>query len=170
MARVHKLLQNDAEKIFHKPRPISAFFADQTMPQCNMNDKVEMRKSMIIAAALAICGSANASESLPLLTGKKLQQAISGKTVHIQTPLGSIPIRYQPNGTMTGVSSTKLAALAGESVNADKGRWWVRRAELCQQWSKWSESRTYCYKLRKHGNVVHWSRNDGKSGQARLSN
>jgi hypothetical protein len=133
--------------------------------------KVEMHKIVMMAAMLGVgsCGPALASEKLDLLTGKRLQQAVSGKTVYIQTPLGSeIPIRYQPNGTMTGVSSAQLAALAGESVNTDRGRWWVRRAELCQQWSKWADGRLHCYKLRVSGATVHWSRNDGKNGTARL--
>ncbi|NJM34018.1 MAG: hypothetical protein HC850_04110 [Rhodomicrobium sp.] len=131
-----------------------------------------MRKTVIMAACIVASGSVSAfaSQNFDLLTGKRLHQAVSGKTVYIQTPLGSeIPIRYQANGTMTGVSSARLAALAGESVNTDRGRWWVRRAELCQQWNKWSEGRLHCYKLRMSGSQVHWSRNDGKSGTARVS-
>ncbi len=130
-----------------------------------------MRKSLIIAVMALVSSSAYASEDSYLLTGNKLHHAVSGKTIYVQTPLGyEIPIRYRPNGTMTGVSSTQLAALAGESVNTDKGRWWVHRAELCQQWSKWSNGRAYCYKLRVAGNSVQWTRNDGTSGTARLSN
>jgi hypothetical protein len=124
----------------------------------------------MLAALVALSSSASASEDSHLLMGKKLQEAISGKTVYIQTPLGSIPIRYKPNGVMTGVSSTHLAALAGEQVNADQGRWWVRRSELCQQWNKWSNGRAHCYKLRTSGETVYWTRNDGKSGTARLGN
>jgi hypothetical protein len=131
--------------------------------------KVTMLKSVMVAALVAL-GSASAfAEEGVLLTGKRLQEAVSGKTVYIQTPIGAeIPIRYNPNGQMTGVSSTQLAALAGEEVNADKGRWWVRRAELCQQWNKWSEGHTHCYKLRTSGKTVYWTRNDGKSGTARI--
>ena len=134
-----------------------------------MNKQVNMRKSLIIAVMALVSGSAYASEDLYLLTGKKLHEAVSGKTIYVQTAIGAeIPIRYRPNGTMVGVSSTRLAALAGESVNTDRGRWWVSRAELCQQWSKWSSGRAYCYKLRVAGQSVQWTRNDGKSGTARL--
>jgi hypothetical protein len=129
-----------------------------------------MRKTVLITAALLmLAGSAHAFEEPTLLTGKNLRNAVSGKTIYIQTPIGAeVPIRYRPNGTMEGTSSTRLAALAGEQVNVDTGRWWVRRAELCQQWSKWSKGRAHCYKLRAAGKKVHWSRNDGETGTARL--
>lgn len=108
-------------------------------------------------------------ENQVLLTGKSLQKAVSGKTIYLQTPLAEVPIRYQPNGTMTGRSSASLAALAGEKVNSDTGRWWVRRAELCQQWRSWSNGRALCYKLRVSGTKVAWSRSDGETGTARLA-
>jgi hypothetical protein len=130
-----------------------------------------MRKSIIIAAALLLAGTANASEQSRLLTGKTLQKAVSGKTIYLQTPIGAeIPVRYRPNGTMVGRSSPRLASLGGEDVHTDRGRWWVRRAHLCQQWSNWSNGRAYCYQLRVNGRSVYWTRNDGKSGTARLSN
>jgi hypothetical protein len=130
-----------------------------------------MRKTLLITALLLLAGSAYASDEPVLLTGKELRSAVSGKTIYIQTVIGAeIPIRYRPNGTMNGVSSTRLAALAGEEVNVDNGRWWVRRAELCQQWSKWSNGRAHSYKLRAAGKTVHWSRNDGETGTARLGN
>ncbi len=130
-----------------------------------------MRNSIILGVSLLFIGTASASEQHELLTGKKLQNAVSGKTIYIQTPIGAeIPVRYKSNGTMLGVSSQKLAVLAGEEVNKDRGRWWVRRTQLCQKWNKWSDGRAYCYKLRVNGKSVYWTRNDGKSGSARLGN
>jgi hypothetical protein len=94
---------------------------------------------------------------------------VSGRTIFIQTPIGEeVAVRYRSNGTMVGNSSAQLAFLAGESVKSDKGRWWVRREQLCQKWRSWSKGRKYCYKLRVSGKKVRWSRNDGKSGTARL--
>jgi hypothetical protein len=71
---------------------------------------------------------------------------------------------------MTGRSSASLAALAGEKVSKDRGRWWVRNSQLCQQWQNWSDGRSYCYKLSVNGESVYWTRSDGASGTARLSN
>lgn len=128
-----------------------------------------MFKVLVVATATLIATSANASEDHKALSGEKLQRAISGKTIHLHTPVGtSIPIRYRSNGTMVGKSSMQLAALAGESVNKDRGRWWVRKGQLCQKWRNWSDGRAYCYKLRVRGNSVSWTRSDGESGTARL--
>jgi hypothetical protein len=130
-----------------------------------------MRKSVFLVALLALSGSALANENASILTGTKLREAVSGKTVYLMTPLGAeIPIRYRPNGTMQGSSSATLAALAGESVSKDTGRWWVVREQLCQQWNNWSDQRSHCYKLRTAGGAVQWRRNDGQTGTARIGN
>ncbi len=130
-----------------------------------------MLKSFVVASATLIASTALASEGHRVLSGKSLKQAVSGKTIHLHTPVGAtVPIRYRPNGTMTGASSMSLAALAGEKVNRDRGRWWVRNSQLCQQWRNWSEGQAFCYTLRVNGNSVYWTRSDGKSGTARLSN
>jgi hypothetical protein len=130
-----------------------------------------MFKSLMIAAAMLVATSANASEQSRDLTGKQLRSAVSGKTLYIQTPIGAeVPVRYRPNGTMLGRSSAQLAMLAGEDVKADKGRWWVKSTQLCQKWNNWSNGKSYCYRFQINGNSVSWTRNDGKSGSARLGN
>jgi len=130
-----------------------------------------MRKTVFVAALLTLSSSAFAAPDSTLLTGPKLKEALSGKTIYLMTPIGAeIPIRYRPNGTMLGSSSATLAALGGEQVTADKGRWWVVREQLCQQWSNWSDGRSHCYKLRTAGSAVTWRRNDGTSGTARIGN
>jgi hypothetical protein len=128
-----------------------------------------MRKTVFLAALLLMGGSAMAGDESTVPVGGKLREAISGKTIYINTPLGEIPIRYQANGTMRGSSSLVLAAMAGESVTSDTGRWWVAREQLCQQWKKWAESRSHCYKFHTEGASVQWQRNDGKSGTARIA-
>jgi hypothetical protein len=130
-----------------------------------------MRKTVFLVALLALSGSASAGDNTTILAGSKLREAVSGKTVYLMTPIGAeIPIRYQPNGIMHGSSSASLAALAGESVSKDTGRWWVVREQLCQQWKNWSDQRSHCYKLRTAGSSVQWRRNDGQTGTARISN
>jgi len=129
-----------------------------------------MRKSLVIAAAMLAATVANASESDSTLSGKQLRSAISGKTIYLQTPIGAeVPVRYRSNGTMVGKSSKQLAMLGGEDVTRDRGRWWVRRAQLCQQWNNWSDGRAFCYRLRIRGQSISWVRSDGKSGTARFS-
>ncbi|MEJ2124545.1 MAG: hypothetical protein P8Y47_06950 [Alphaproteobacteria bacterium] len=129
-----------------------------------------MSKSVIVTALALSCGIAFGAVADPvLLTGKSLAKAVSGRTIFIQTPIGEeVAVRYRSNGTMVGKSSAQLAFLAGESTKKDKGHWWVRSEQLCQQWRSWSKGRKYCYKLRVSGKRVRWSRNDGKTGTARL--
>ena len=129
-----------------------------------------MLRYALITAIAVISGSALASEGGSMLTGAKLRQAVSGKTVFLMTPIGAeIPIRYKPHGIIHGSTSASLARLGGESVSSDTGRWWVVREQLCQQWKKWADSRSYCYKFRIAGEAVRLTRNDGETGSARIT-
>jgi hypothetical protein len=130
-----------------------------------------MRKSVFVVALLALSGSAFAAENdSKVLAGNSLKEAVSGKTIYLMTPIGAeIPIRYKPNGTISGSISKTLATLGGEKVSTDTGRWWVVREQLCQQWKNWSDSRSHCYKIRANGGRVTWKRNDGESGTGRIA-
>jgi hypothetical protein len=128
-----------------------------------------MRKSLVIGAAILLAGAANASANQEP-AGGQLRSMISGKTIYLQTPIGAeVPVRYMANGTITGSVSVHLAALGGEKVSKDVGRWWVRSSQLCQRWNNWSNGQAFCYKLSIDGSKVSWVRNDGTSGTARLS-
>jgi hypothetical protein len=67
------------------------------------------------------------------LTGEALRQAVSGRTVLLETPIGSFPIRYRRHGTMTGQAPAFVASLGTEK---DRGQWWVADHCLCQRWYK----------------------------------
>jgi hypothetical protein len=129
-----------------------------------------MRSRVLLAALLTLCSPAIAGDEATVLAGNKLRDAVSGKTVYLMTPIGAeIPIRYMPNGMIRGTISASLAALGGESVKSDTGRWWVTNEHLCQQWKNWSASRSHCYRFRTTGNSVEWRRNDGETGTARIA-
>jgi hypothetical protein len=129
-----------------------------------------MVRYAFITALVAVTGAAFAVEGAEVLTGNKLRKAVSGKTVYLMTPIGAeIPIRYRPNGQIHGATSATLAALGGESVSSDTGRWWVIREQLCQQWKNWSDGRSLCYTFRVAGQNVQWQRNDGAAGSARIA-
>jgi hypothetical protein len=99
------------------------------------------------------------------LQGDALKKAVAGKTVHLATPLGTLPIRFRMNGTMSG-SAGEMAAYTGSA--ADSGRWWVSSEKLCQRWQTWLDGKIYCFSLRQDGRIVHWVRNDGLSGKATI--
>lgn len=120
------------------------------------------------AAGLAIgAGSAGAASSA--LSGEALRGAVSDKTVVLKVSGFELPIQYSSRGTMTGRMGALAAALSGSNGVSDRGRWWIDGNRLCQRWSSWMDSATYCYALRQSGRTVRWIRNDGRSGTARIS-
>ena len=122
---------------------------------------------VFVAVALTAMGTncAFADDRSSKLQGDTLKKAVSGKTVHLATPLGTLPIRFRMNGTMSGTAGD-LAAYTGSA--ADSGRWWVSSEKLCQRWQTWLERKIYCFSLRQEGGIVHWVRNDGLSGKATI--
>lgn len=114
--------------------------------------------------SLAMAGGAIADSSA--LSGSLLHQAVAGKTVSISSPVGTIPVKYRMNGTMSG-SSTALAAVTGSA--RDSGRWWVSGDKLCQRWTAWLDAKTHCVTLRRNGATLHWASSDGRTGVASIS-
>ena len=126
-----------------------------------------MRIAIVAVAAWAFgigcaCADDNANKQLQ---GETLKKAVSGKTVRLATPLGTLPIKFRMDGTMSGTAG-ELAAYTGS--DADNGRWWVNSEKLCQRWRTWLNGQTYCFTLRQEGRLVHWVRNDGLSGKATI--
>jgi hypothetical protein len=121
------------------------------------------RKLIAFLLAATPFGFAQAGE----LVGTDLHNAIAGKMVYIDTPLGEVPVHYAKNGNLTG--RTELALLDGESTAFDRGRWWVADKKLCIQWQNWMGGKAHCFTMHRLGpNVIHWRREDGKTGTARL--
>ena len=96
-----------------------------------------------------------------------IRTLVSGKTVVLDATMGAtIPIVFRDNGSMRGTAGS-LAAFLGSAT--DEGRWWVARGRLCQRWNVWLDRETQCLTLRQAGSVIHWVRDDGKSGTARIA-
>ena len=134
----------------------------------NQKNEVSSRymKRTLIAFLLAMAPFSLA-QAQQQLAGDDLQKAVAGKTVYISTPLGEVPVRYATNGSVS--ARTELALLDGELTTVDRGRWWVSESKLCLQWRNWMGGRTHCFTMRRLSpTVVHWRRDDGKSGTARL--
>lgn len=122
------------------------------------------RAATVIAISVLAVASARAESAH--LTGEALKQMISGRTVVLNTPVGGIPISYRGDGTMVG-RAKDLKMYTGQE--RDKGTWWVKSDQVCQKWETWLEGRSYCFTLRLEGKVVHWRRNDGRSGTATIA-
>jgi len=117
----------------------------------------------LLVIQFGLAGSTLAEPSK--LTGEALRQAVSGRTVLIATAIGSLPIRYKSNGTMTGQAPAFVASLGTER---DRGRWWIADDRLCQRWYLWLAAKRYCFKLQHVRGIVHWLRDDGLSGTATI--
>lgn len=127
-----------------------------------------MTKKAILAAMLVAAVSAGPAGAAEQLRGEALRKAVIGKTVYLRTQGVEVPITYSGGGTMSGRLKAFVAALAGGERTRDSGKWWISNHQLCQRWNSWLDGKSYCYKLTPVGNQVHWVRNDGRSGTARI--
>lgn len=118
------------------------------------------------ALVVAVLSSGVAASEPAALSGAGLKSAVAGKTVHVSTPVGSLPITYRANGTMTG-RSRLLGGYSGPE--SDSGTWWVNNDRLCQRWQSWLDGKQHCYRMQVSGTTVHWSRDDGRKGTATIS-
>jgi hypothetical protein len=123
--------------------------------------------TLVVAAGLALPATMSLAEPVSL-AGDELRRAISGKTVYLRISGFELPIRYAANGRMMGKMSTVAASFSRGDGSQDRGKWWVSGDQLCQQWTAWMDGKAYCYKLTREGSTVHWVRNDGRSGTARI--
>ncbi len=118
-----------------------------------------------IAIVFVFATAASAAEPPPL-AGPAIRELVAGATVEIDTPVGSkIPMQYAPHGTVAG-DAPDLAFYLGAA--SDRGSWWVSGDRLCQKWRTWFDAATHCLQLRQAGNLIHWQREDGKTGTATI--
>ena len=117
---------------------------------------------------VTVTADAGALADTPSLSADELRQAITGKTVYLDVSGFELPIHYLANGRMSGSMGTVAASFSRGDGASDTGRWWIEANQLCQRWTSWMEGQTYCYQLTRQGDTVQWSRNDGRSGTARI--
>lgn len=86
-----------------------------------------LQRLLLLVIQFGLATSALAETSN--LTGEALRQAVSGRTVLIEAPIGTFLIRYESDSTMTGQAPTLVASLGSEK---DQGQWWVADDRLCQ--------------------------------------
>jgi hypothetical protein len=123
--------------------------------------------AFITAAGFALAAPASFAEPA-MLAGDALREAISGKTVYLNISGFELPIRYAADGRMSGKMGAVAASFSRGDGARDYGKWWVASDQLCQQWTSWMDGKTYCYRLTRDGSAVHWVRDDGRSGTARI--
>jgi hypothetical protein len=129
-----------------------------------------MHSKTLLTATMLVASTAVSSLSMaesPGLSGDTLRDAVAGKTMVVDTPVGALPIRYQSDGTMTGASKA-IAQITGTA--RDNGTWWINSNKLCQRWDNWLDGKQHCMTIRKENqSTLHWSSTDGRSGTATIS-
>lgn len=113
----------------------------------------------VTAAGLPVASPARAET----LGAAALQQLLSGKTIHLSAPFGSLPISYSPGGTMVARSNA-MGLFAG--VSEDRGTWRIAGTQFCQRWSVWNKGKEQCFSVSRNGGGISWISNDGMSGTA----
>ena len=102
------------------------------------------------------------------LVEQDIQKHIIGRTIYLQTPFGGeFPLNYRKGGSLDGDGNA--IGLGRFFKPKDKGRWWIKDNQLCQQWQSWYNGEAYCFVLKKTSPTsLEWLRNDGLSGLARI--
>jgi hypothetical protein len=127
-----------------------------------------MKLRTVLLAACVALPSVPAFAGEISLAGDQLRHAIAGKTVFLNVSGFELPIQYGSDGHMKGSMGTVAASFSRGDGASDHGKWWVKDDQLCQKWNSWMDGRTYCYRLTESGSTVHWTRDDGRSGTARI--
>lgn len=121
----------------------------------------------IAVAVVAFAAHPAAASEFKALGDSDLKTAVTGKTLRLETSIGTIPISFKADGTMTG-RATDLVSYLGRGY--DTGAWWVENNQLCQKWKLWMDAKSYCFTLRQNGQKVQWTRSDGLKGTLVVSN
>lgn len=121
------------------------------------------RGRVIAAGAVAVFSLNAAAASAEQLNAAELQKLLSGKTISLSAPFGSLPIRYSSGGTMVAKSQA-MGLFAG--VSEDRGTWRISGSRFCQRWSVWNSGKEQCFTVSRTGSTVRWVSNDGMTGTA----
>lgn len=127
---------------------------------------MRLRVGIVVAFLAVLAAKAYAADTIPL-SGTVLSKLVGGRTVLIDTPLGTqLPIEYHADGTLSGRAG-QLSFYLGS--DRDTGRWWIKGDKVCQKWKRWFDGDVTCLRIRHRGRHVFWQSDDGKSGTGLLS-
>ena len=128
-----------------------------------------MRRLVLVGlSGAALLTFATLSRAEPVsLDGEALRQLATGRTVHLQSPYGNLPVTFKADGTLSGTATGALAFYLGSGN--DRGRWSVKGNRICQKFFKWFDGETHCLDVKQDGRRLVWRRDDGLSGTATVS-
>ncbi|MBY5440276.1 hypothetical protein [Rhizobium leguminosarum] len=99
-----------------------------------------------------------------------IRRDIIGKTVYLSTPLGGeLPLIFRSSGTVDG--NGQAIGLGRYVKPSDTGQWWIDANRLCQKFQSWNKGKPMCFELERAGaNTIKWTRDNGRTGVARIGN
>ena len=103
------------------------------------------------------------------MSGAELRQLVNGKTVFLAAPLGGeFPLNYKTDGSVTGDGAA--VGLGRFFAARETGKWFMSGNQLCQQFPTWYSGQRLCFNVVKlPNNRIRWTRDNGETGIARLS-
>lgn len=125
-----------------------------------------MQRVVFLAMAMTTTAATLHAEPVPLAENA-LRELASGKTVHLESPYGTLPVSFKADGTLSGKASGLLAGYLG--ATSDRGRWTVHGDRICQKFFKWFNGETHCMRIKADGRRITWRRDDGLSGTATIA-
>lgn len=128
-----------------------------------------MKRTVFFAALTGIIATISFGANANTLSSAELRKVVAGKTFYLRAQGIELPISYRSNGTMSASLQAFAASFSAGTTMSDSGKWWIANNQLCQKWKRWQGGKSYCYKLSLKGSQVHWQRNDGRRGTARIS-
>ena len=116
-----------------------------------------------LAALLAATPAVAAPQTL---YGTAVIDALSGRTLNLDTPLGEpLPVTLEDGGALTGKAGALEFYLGSPK---DQGIWWLKGSKLCLKWNRWLDGAENCMRIKQDGDMLSWTREDGITGTAKL--
>lgn len=122
-------------------------------------------RRLALLATFVVAGPAIAEPVA--VTNDALRQLAAGKTVHLESPYGTLPVTFKEDGTLSAKATGGLAVYLGSL--SDRGRWTVQGDRICQKFFKWFAGETHCMRIRQDGRKITWRRDDGLTGTATIA-
>lgn len=123
-----------------------------------------MKRVVFILAMSLVATRAGAEPKS--LAGVDIDALVRGSILEVDTPMSTtLPVHYKANGLLYGEAGN-LEFYLGSAK--DRGRWWVENDKLCHKWFRWFDAEKQCLKLARDGDAIHWLRDDGTTGTAKI--
>lgn len=87
----------------------------------------------------------------------------------LHTARRELPLIFRSSGKVDG--NGQAIGLGRYVKPSDTGQWWIDANRLCQKFQSWNKGKPMCFELERAGaNTIKWTRDNGRTGVARIGN